>query len=146
MAARPSRSDFVLAALASAGDARFQPVHAQKLFFLLDDRVGPRVGGKYFDFRPYDYGPFDREVYDELNELCSLEEVAVDRDWKGLRTYRVTPEGAKRGRSLLSTMADDVQDSITKYAVWVTGQSFASLVSAIYAAYPAMKVNSVFNG
>lgn len=146
MAPRPSRSDFVLAALASAGDASFQPVHVQKLFFLLDERLGERLGGKYFAFAPYDYGPFDRDVYDEISGLLARGEVEVDRDWNGLRKYHVTPEGMERGRYLLSTLQADIQNSIAKYATWVTSQSFASLVSAIYQAYPAMKVNSVFNG
>jgi len=144
MAPELSRQEYVLAALASAGDASFEPVHVQKLFFLLDERIGPRLGGKYFDFQPYDYGPFDRDVYDELSILRAEGCVLVDQDWRGLRRYHLTPDGAQRGRAHLQSLPHDVQAEVSKYSAWVVEQSFTSLVSAVYKAFPAMRANSVF--
>lgn len=145
MAPELSRQDYVLAVLASVGDASFEPVHVQKLFFLLDKRVGAQLGGACFDFQPYDYGPFDRHVYDELDALRESGELVVDTDWRGLRHYHLTATGVARGEELLTSLGEDVQAEITKYAAWVQGKSFVSLVSAIYEAFPEMKVNSVFS-
>ena len=64
------RSELVLAALAAGGkNASYSPVQVQKLLFLVDREGEKLVGGKHFNFVPYDYGPFDREVYDELARI-----------------------------------------------------------------------------
>lgn len=141
---RLERSDYVRAVLSSCGDASFEPVHVQKLFFLLDDRLAESLGGTYFDFQPYDYGPFDAGVYDSLQNLSLGRDVQLDQDWRGMRLYTLTRAGAEKGQRDLATLPAAVQNEIRKYAEWVRSQSFASLVSAIYKAYPAMKVNSVF--
>ena len=64
------RRRVVLAALACKDRAAFAPVQVQKLFFLLDENVADELGGRQFDFQPYYYGPFDREVYAELQTLA----------------------------------------------------------------------------
>ncbi len=119
-------------------------VHAQKLFFLLDERLRDALGRKYFDFRPYDYGPFDSEVYDSLASLRESGDVQIDRDYRGLRHYSLTESGLAKGRADLENMDPGLRSQISKYADWVRKQSFASLVSAIYREYPDMRVNSVF--
>jgi hypothetical protein len=45
-------------------------VQVQKLFFLLDENIAADLGGRQFSFEPYDYGPFDRAVYSELELLA----------------------------------------------------------------------------
>ncbi len=64
------RRNLILAALAAGGEnASFTPAQAQKLFFLIDRKAASLVDGPHFDFQPYDYGPFDKAVYDELARL-----------------------------------------------------------------------------
>lgn len=140
-----TREEYVRAVLASAGEASFQPVQVQKLFFLLDKRMASKLDGPHFDFQPYDYGPFDREVYEALENLCLTGDVEVDRDWRGLRLYRLTGKGQSRGRESLGTLDRAVSGEVTKLVKWVLAQSFTSLVSTIYKFYPDMKANSVFS-
>jgi hypothetical protein len=60
----------VLAALAAGGEnATYRPVQVQKLVFLIDREASRLVDGPHFGFQPYDYGPFDRAVYIELDSL-----------------------------------------------------------------------------
>ena len=66
------RATFVLAGMAPAGNAPFSPVQVQKLFFLLDRNIANYTAGPHFGFEPYDYGPFDKQVY------CDLEAMAAD--------------------------------------------------------------------
>ncbi len=53
-----NRGDILAAAFAAAGPgAAFDPIRVQKLLFLIDREVTERIGGPFFHFRPYHYGP-----------------------------------------------------------------------------------------
>ena len=138
------QNDYVLAILSAGGEqASFSPVQVQKLFFLLDREIPQFVGGPYFDFTPYDFGPFDKEVYGALDglDLPGLAEKTSDGRY---RRYSLTPEGLARGRDQFAAFPEDVQKYISQLATWVRSLSFSQLVSAIYRAYPEMKANSIF--
>ena len=96
------RKELVLAAMSPARTSPFTPVQVQKLFFLLDERATKGIGGRRFNFKPHHYGPFDKEVYDELEALAnegSVEVIEVGR--AGLRTYRLTEQGYERGQDAI---------------------------------------------
>jgi hypothetical protein len=139
-----ARSDFVLAALAAGGEGRsFSPVQVQKLFFLLDREATDLIGGPHFNFSPYDYGPFDREVYGELEKL----QLAGWVDTSGSSNYRrymLSPEGFAQGAERLNLWSATAREYVTQVAEWIQKLNFQQLVSAIYVKYPDMKVNSVF--
>jgi hypothetical protein len=141
------RQSLMLAALAASDGATHSPVQVQKLFLLLDKEIPSHVGGPHFHFVPYDYGPFDAEVYDELTNLEAKDLVVIEREphtrWK---IYRLTPRGQRMGDELLGTMKPSVAAYIRKLSAWVRSLAFAQLVSAIYKEYPEMQVNSVFRG
>ena len=62
------RDQLVLAAMAAGGEnATFSPAQIQNLFFLIDRKAAPAMGGPHFAFRPYDDGPFDHAAYATLN-------------------------------------------------------------------------------
>lgn len=139
-----ARSEMVLAALAAAGEGRsFSPVQVQKLFFLLDREASHLVAGPYFNFQPYDFGPFDREVYVELDGLSFLGLVDTAGSSK-YRRYTLTQPGYEAGRQELAAWSKEAGDYATQVAQWVQRLSFQQLVSSIYTKYPDMKVNSVF--
>lgn len=139
------KTDITLAALSSANGEVFTPVQVQKLLFLIDKRLAEETGGPHFDFKPYDYGPFDAEVYRVLEDLSAdgLVETISNRElrWK---KYRITPDGIEKGKAALEQLPSDASDYISRLATFVTSMSFAELVGTIYNAYPEMKVNSVF--
>jgi hypothetical protein len=63
--------DKVIIAAMAAGDLNsLTPVQIQKLLFLLDKRAAAKLGGPFFNFEPYHYGPFDREIYDQLDAFA----------------------------------------------------------------------------
>ena len=139
-------SDYVLAVL-SVGDGRsFSPVQLQKLFFVLDREIPNLVDGPHFDFKPYDYGPFDSSVYAALEELISNGHLVLSgHPGHPYRTYQTTNEGFSRGRELLaSEFCDRAKDYVKKVVDFVLRCSFSELVSAIYKQYPEMKSNSIF--
>lgn len=139
------KQSLVLAILSAGNGGEFSPVQVQKLFFLADKNISRYVGGPHFNFSPYDYGPFDKAVYGVLKELTiagSLETCEVPgRSWQ---TYRLTQSGQCVGQDLLSRLPERVITYINDLVGFVRTLSFEELVSAIYKAYPEMKVNSVF--
>lgn len=141
------RSDFVLAAMAPAGTDAYTPVQIQKLLFLLDMNVADSTGGPHFKFAPYDYGPFDKEVYATIDELrvSGLAEIVPGQDLKP-RSYRLTPTGLIRGKGHLTSLPTEVKAYLEDLSATVRAMSFAELVSAVYRLYPEMKENSVFYG
>ena len=141
-----NRREIVLAALALAGSDGYTPVQIQKLLFLVDKRISTAIGGPYFNFRPYDYGPFDQRVYQEIEQLSreGLAEVAYSPATR-LRRYAVTQPGAILGQAALDGVDPRVRAYLKALSDWVLSLPFSSLVSSIYAEYPEMKANSVFN-
>ena len=138
------KQSIILAAFSTTNDRNFSPVQIQKLLFLIDKNVGDKIGGPFFNFQPYDYGPFDSEIYTVLNQLTSeglLETLETSRGWK---LYKLTQAGSEKGRQRLSTLDKKFQTSFGELANFVYSLSFSQLVSTIYKAYPEMKVNSVF--
>ncbi len=139
------RRRFMLASMCPAGTGSFSPVQVQKLFFLLDRNIGEQIGGQHFEFVPYDYGPFDSAVYQELESMQrdGLVEV-LEIENLGRRKYRLTDQGLEIGRDALSELDDPIEQYVCNVAEWVRALSFSQLVSAIYSKYPDMKENSVF--
>jgi hypothetical protein len=138
------RTDVLLAALAAPEQRSFYPVHLQKTLFLVDHTL-PKLFTDRYDFQPYDYGPFDKDVYSDAEALKNAGLVTIGRepgDW--YRTYCVTDEGLARGQKLLASMPPESAVMIRKIANIVTPLSFRDLVAGIYKAFPQMKVNSVF--
>jgi uncharacterized protein len=140
------RRDMVLAALYPGGDHRYSPVQVQKFLFLIDRQIAVLVGGPHFDFRPYHYGPFDRNVYVELDRLADAGLVDVHEDGS-IRTYALTARGQREAETAFGSIGDrGVQDYLRRTSEFVRTQSFSALVSSIYKAFPDMRVNSVFQG
>ena len=143
------KKDFVLAVMGLFPDQTFTPVQVQKLFFLVDEKLPaysdcPK-GVPYFQFEPYDYGPFDRSVYDVLDSL--RQEGFVDligNHWNPRRAYEVTNDGIKKGKLLVKQIPEAPRAYIKALGNWVFSVTFAQLISTIYQAFPEMKVNSVF--
>ena len=139
------RRRIMLASMSPAGTSSFSPVQVQKLFFLLDRNIGDQIGGPYFNFSPYDYGPFDSAVYHELEDMedDGLVEV-IEQNRLGRRTYRLTDQGLKDGQDALSDLEGPIQDYTVRLVNWMRSLTFTQLVSAIYNSYPEMRQNSVF--
>lgn len=127
----------------AAAQAPLTPVQVQKLFFILDKKVGERIGGPFFEFKPYNYGPFDPEVYHALENLSERGLAFVDGPGTR-RRYGISAEGMGTGTALLNTLP--MSDYVRKVAEYVRSASFAQLVAAVCAAWPEMKVNSIFRG
>jgi hypothetical protein len=140
-----TKNELILAALAPANGKPFTPVQVQKLFFILDRKVPEAIGGPHFDFTPYHYGPFDAGVYRSLEAMAQEELVAItQRSGFSMQTFRLTPDGQKRGELALSSMDPRTREYVSRLSEFVRTSSFENLVAAVYREFPEMKVNSIF--
>jgi len=140
------RDEIILSAMAAGGEnTTFTPVQVQKLFFLLDREGAHLVDGPHFNFAPYDYGPFDRAVYDAL-EALARQNLAQVQNTGRYRVYSLSQAGRQRGTARLQALPLATQNYLTNLASWVRQLSFEQLVASIYNRYPEMKANSVFRG
>ena len=136
-------AEIVAAAFAAAGrGASFDPIRIQKLMFLIDREVSGRIGGPFFDFKPYLYGPFDRAIYDVIGRLVAARTVWVDTSGPYHR-YALTESGYRRGDETLASVPASVADYMGRAARWVWLTPYRRLLAAIYRQYPEMAVNSV---
>ena len=139
------RHDWLLLALASAG-REMSPVQVQKCMFLLKMEASECVGSDFYDFAPYNYGPFNVDIYYDLERLASGGLVIIDaspnRRW---RSYSLMPRGYEVGQTLRAELDSRVATFLDRLVAWVTSQSFSGLLQAIYAKYPNYSVNSIFS-
>jgi hypothetical protein len=142
-----NRRDLVLATLAASEGRPYTPVQIQKAIFGICDQLPNLIDDDQgFHFEPYDYGPFDSEVYAEISKLQWVGKAVISPSPAGnWNTYAASDAGLHRGRDLLATLGTK-GEYIKKISAWVRSLSFNSLVKSIYQAYPQMKANSVFRG
>ena len=141
-----TRSEILLAGLAAGGEnATYTPVQVQKLFFLLEREASTALGGPFFHFVPYDYGPFDQAVYAGLDDLARRDFASIQSTGR-YRVYGLSQAGQTEGQRLLLTLQPMTREYVASVAKWVRQLSFQQLVASIYNKYPEMKANSVFRG
>jgi hypothetical protein len=141
-----TRSDWTLLAVAAAGREGLSPVQLQKTLFLLGKRLPSAVENDWYDFQPYHYGPFDRKVYIDAERLAAKDEIEVtQRNGESWNRYALTRDGEIRA-SFLEREKPEAVEYLGRLVRWVQEQSFQKLVTSIYAEYPEMRANSVFQG
>jgi len=141
-----SKDEVLLVVLSLANGEPLTPVQVQKSLFLADDKVRTafRAGSRY-EFQPYDYGPFDREVYLDAQSMSRTGLVEISSDMRGgWNTYAATNAGLNRARALRERLSVPELEILKRIVGFVRSLSFTELVSAIYRGYPHMKERSVF--
>jgi len=139
---RPPRPEDLLLLLVDGAEGRFalDPVRLMKGAFLVVHR-GRADWRPIFRFEAYDYGPFDRHVYDARDHLIydDLLEVVPGR----YDSYRLTERGKERVREIASELGEDA-DWVRRIGRYVTTRSFEQLLNEVYDAHPEYAVRSRF--
>jgi hypothetical protein len=141
-----SREEIALVVLSLANGEQFTPVQIQKALFLASDKVASAFKRhSTYDFQPYDYGPFDWQVYSDIEGLAKDEMAQINQQPGGRwRTYSATEAGIAFGQHLAERLTGQQRDILERIVKLVRRLSFNELVSAIYKAYPSMRARSVF--
>lgn len=141
-----SRDKIALVVLSIAGEHPLTPVQIQKALFLASDKIPEAFArGSQYSFQPYDYGPFDWQVYADI-EALEREGLANIGQQQGSRwkTYSATRSGIAEGKRLARQLTCMQRQLLERIVGLVRSLSFNDLVSAIYRAYPEMRARSVF--
>jgi hypothetical protein len=141
------RSDWLLLALAHRRGASMTPVQIQKTMFLMSMEAAHQVGPEFYQFVPYNYGPFDASIYHDLSQLAEqglvYGDAAVGRNWKA---FGITARGLEAASEIRAQADKNAVSYLERVVDWVSSLSFPVLVRAIYDKYPQFKANSVFAG
>lgn len=140
--------DWTLLAICAAKGKGLSPVQLQKSLFLLGRKLSKEeLGDHFYEFSPYNYGPFDVKIYQDAEMLEEMGMVSItqspERRWK---IYQATPGGLEFATKLRAEASPHAIEYLDTVVTWVLGRSFRELISAIYAKYPEFRENSVFQG
>jgi len=91
---------------------------------------------RFYQFVPYHYGPFAKEVYSDLQRLQAEGIVVVDEDTDEEKTRIVLADRAK-GDAALSDLPDDIRQDIADILDDYGDLDHKALLKAIYDKYPA---------
>ena len=137
------RHDITLLMLALAEGRPYSPVQIQKAMFLADDKI-PEAFDSRYHFEPYDYGPFDRHVYIDIEDMQERGLTEIRMSPRGWNLYEATREGQGRASALSGDLTAGQRVMLRRISRLVLSLSFSDLLSAIYKGYPHMRERSVF--
>jgi hypothetical protein len=121
-------------------------VQLQKSLFLLGTNFAKVVGSDFYDFLPYNYGPFNASIYADAERLERDGLVAIKRDsLQRWREYVATNDGLTRARELAAKTEPGASDYLRRVVLWAKSLTFQQLVGTIYKNFPSYRVNSVFS-
>jgi hypothetical protein len=138
---RLGRDDLLLlmAKGAEGGSYPFDAIRAMKSAFIVSQTGVPEWRDLY-DFRPYDYGPFDPSVYNSRDVLVAagLLEVRSGR----YPSYRLTEAGQTRAANLEAKVGSRAT-WLREVGLWASSRSFAQLLREVYEKFPDFATRSV---
>lgn len=136
-----TRKEWLLLVIAKAGTTGLTPIQLQKTLFLAGQAY--KLKGDYYNFIPYNYGPFDHQIYKDAEELAVNEHILIYSDSNPYRKYLITPLGQIEANSLMQK-----DKKIAKFAeelvTFVKSLRFKELLRVIYKNYPHFAANSIF--
>lgn len=142
------RRDLPLSLLAAMGEDSIEGrTRLQKLLFLIQKRVeSDEVESleQSYDFIAYDYGPFSKEIYEDIDQLAHRGLVREEKqrldDGVIEYNYKLTEKGkafvAERG-------LEDVPDEFEAVIEQFGDENLNNIIDYVYSEYPDYTENSV---
>lgn len=141
-----TKRDWTLFAIFLGGDKGLTPAQLQKVLFLLS-KAYPKTIGSFYNFEPYNYGPFDKLIYQDAKILAEEGLIkTVEKDGNSWSYYCIDKTGSEKAEGLLDDSQQSAAIYLKKIVEWAQSLTFEQLISSIYEKYPEYKVNSVFRG
>lgn len=120
----------------------------QKLLFLIQQRMDSR--GKSLDrgynFVAYDYGPFSKEIYDDIESLIDRGLVAEGAKKLDDGVIKYDYELTEEGREYVSDSSDELGDRleiVEDVKDEFKGAELQEIIDYVYSKYPEYAENSV---
>lgn len=136
-----NRSDILLAIIAAADGKPLEPVHLQKVAFLVAQEFGAELPEDYYEFDKNLYGPFSAIIYSDVDLLDYWGQIKIH--WHAQHSKR---KYAIVDRHVIESL--DIPGHILNYiketVAWAIKMSFGELVRSIYFEFPEYRENSAF--
>ena len=114
---------------------------AMKSAFLLQQEAGLNLG---YDFIPYKYGPFSKEVYEDIEELeknLLVERVKPKKDLE-MTEIRPIEEFKDWTEKMIDSLPEDIKEIVKAYIEKYGKMELNELLDYVYAKYPEYAVKS----
>ena len=111
--------------------------------FLLRMEAAEYVGERFYTFKPYNYGPFNPTIYQDLNRLVFSGFLRVEPSGN-YKLYMATDAGKAKASEFAKSLDDVPREYLKKLVGWVSQVGFSQLLRSVYAKYPEYAKNSVF--
>lgn len=133
-------------AATSDGEYPFDRIRMQKAVFLLTRR-GPEGWAHLYSYRPYDWGPYSRELANDLQLLTSNSLVrATPARGSRYGHFSLTEQGQTVATSLWPQLRSVERDFLVSVRSYVTKKDFNGLLREVYSAYPEFATESRWSG
>ena len=109
--------------------------HLQKEIFLYEQRLGDIFPDEHYVFKPGWYGPFSKELSNDLEDLVWSGLVARDR-------IELTVEGFKKGVEVWMKIDRGKQLSLIRFKEKYNSMKYDDLIQTAYNAYPDFTTKS----
>lgn len=131
---------------ASDGDHPLDRVRMQKAVFLLIQR-GPATWRSYYAYAPYNWGPYCRDLNDDLRRLVDARLVRLSTaDGSRYGRFELTSDGEEVAAELRRHLPPAEREFVTTVRAYVTSRNFNDLLREVYAAYPDYASKSKWSG
>lgn len=121
-------------------------IRIQKGIFLLTQR-GPSSWQELYNYRPYNWGPYSRDLSDDLKHLIASDVLSLTYGGSTpYGRYRLTVAGEEVGEILWNRIQPTEDAFIKSVRSYVTNRDFNSLLREVYGAYPDFATKSVWAG
>lgn len=139
-----TRKDWALLIISIAGKNGLSPLRLQKSLFLIKQNIIEKITDDFYEFEPYNYGPFSVEIYRDAEDLEINNFIKVNLSQYGNWTeYSITKDGEKKAEEIKQNLNSNIIKYIKELVEWINNLNFREIVNFIYSNYPDYKVNSI---
>jgi hypothetical protein len=131
----------LLLADGAAGPYELDRFRLMKGAFLVS-KLGEDDWEHLFNFRAYDYGPFDSSVYRAKDALWARGLLASEQNAQ-YGSYSLTEQGRERVREIEADIGKDDAEWIRAIGRWLAKTSFSKIVEKVYGQFPDYATRSV---
>src|ERR1039458_7419806 len=123
-----NRENWTLLAISLGGDEGLTPAQLQKVLFLTG-KTYPKTLSEFYTFKPYNYGPFDKQIYLDAEALATdgLVEM-IARDGNTWSYYCISEKGSERAKALIENEDTRPVSYMAKIVKWAQSLTFGQLV------------------
>lgn len=121
------------------------PVQLQKSVFIVQHGLPKGIPVETYEFVPWDYGPFCKDIYKDAELLADMDLVLITRSTPlDQREFKATSSGILHAEEVTEGILDDESSYAATVVRWVRRQTFRGLLLAIYDEFPKWSSRSVF--